>query len=65
MAPTLQTERLLLRPVAPDDVDDIHALHTDDEVMRHLSRERTRHEDVRDGTIPRMLAWERQDPAWG
>jgi RimJ/RimL family protein N-acetyltransferase len=65
VAPTLQTERLLLRPVAPGDVDDIHALHTDDDVMRYLSSERARREDVRDGTIPRMLAWERQDPAWG
>jgi RimJ/RimL family protein N-acetyltransferase len=61
----LETDRLLLRPVTSGDVDEIHALHTDDAVMRYLSRERARREDVRDGTIPRMLAWERQHPAWG
>ncbi|MBW0089098.1 GNAT family N-acetyltransferase [Pseudonocardia sp. KRD-184] len=65
MALHLRTERLVLRPVDAGDVDALHALHTDDEVMRYLSRERARREDVRDEVLPRMLAWERRDPAWG
>ena len=65
MALHLSTERLVLRPVDAGDVDALHALHTDDEVMRYLSRGRPQREDVRDGELPRMLAWERRDPAWG
>lgn len=65
MALRLETARLLLRPIDGGDVDAVHALHTDDDVMRYLSRERARREDVRTGTIPRMRAWAEQDPAWG
>lgn len=65
MALHLRTERLVLRPVDAGDVDALHALHTDDEVMRYLSRGRPQREDVRDEELPRMLAWERRDPAWG
>ncbi len=65
MALHRETDRLVLRPIDAGDVDDVHVLHTDDAVMRYLTRERARREDVRTGTIPRMLAWERQDPAWG
>ncbi len=65
MALHLATERLILRPVDAGDLDAVHALHTDDEVMRYLSRERARREDVRDTVFPAMLAWERRHPAWG
>lgn len=65
MALHLTTERLVLRPLDAGDVDALHALHTDDEVMRYLSRERTGREEVRREVLPRMLSWERSDPAWG
>jgi RimJ/RimL family protein N-acetyltransferase len=35
--PTLVTERLLLRPFRPSDIDDYAALNTDPEVLRYLS----------------------------
>jgi RimJ/RimL family protein N-acetyltransferase len=34
--PTLETERLRLRPLRPGDADDFIALHADPEVMHHL-----------------------------
>jgi RimJ/RimL family protein N-acetyltransferase len=34
--PTLTTERLRLRPLGDDDLDDYAALHADPEVMRHI-----------------------------
>jgi len=34
--PTLETERLWLRPLRAGDVDDYAALHADPEVMRHI-----------------------------
>ena len=61
----LRTDRLVLRPVDAGDLDDVHALHCDDAVMRYLSRARARREDVRDAVLPAMLAWERRHPAWG
>jgi RimJ/RimL family protein N-acetyltransferase len=61
----LRTDRLVLRPVDAGDLDDVHALHNDEAVMRYLSRERARREDVRDTVLPAMLAWERRHPAWG
>lgn len=36
MAPTLETPRLLLRPLAADDEDDLLALDSDAEVMRYV-----------------------------
>ncbi len=35
--PTLETERLLLRPLTKSDIDDYAALHEDPEVLRYLS----------------------------
>ena len=35
-APVLETTRLTLRPFAPEDVDELHALFTDADVRRHL-----------------------------
>jgi ribosomal-protein-alanine N-acetyltransferase len=41
---TLQTARLILRPLGEDDLDDLAALHADPDVVRHLTggRPRTR-----------------------
>ncbi|MDP9239840.1 MAG: GNAT family N-acetyltransferase [Actinomycetota bacterium] len=42
---TLQTERLLLRPFGPDDVDDVHAMRSRPDVVRYLYGDvLTRHE---------------------
>jgi RimJ/RimL family protein N-acetyltransferase len=35
--PTLETERLRLRPFRRGDIDDYAALHADPEVLRHLA----------------------------
>jgi RimJ/RimL family protein N-acetyltransferase len=45
-APTLTTERLVLRPLRQDDIDAFAALCADDEVMRWLG-----------GTMDRQTAW--------
>jgi RimJ/RimL family protein N-acetyltransferase len=37
--PTLQTERLILRKVQPEDLDDLHEIYSDPEVVRYVSCE--------------------------
>ncbi|MGW6928546.1 GNAT family N-acetyltransferase [Lentzea sp. NPDC054927] len=39
----METERLTLRPLGPSDVDELHALHADPEVMRYLDPEPVEH----------------------
>ncbi|MFH9607917.1 GNAT family N-acetyltransferase [Streptomyces sp. NPDC017448] len=56
MHPFLTTDRLLLRPVTPDDAPDLFALDNDPEVMRYINGGRpTSREDIRDRTLPRLL----------
>ena len=44
--PTLETERLLLRPLEQDDLDDVAAMLADPEVVRYLGQEPNRREDA-------------------
>ena len=53
----LETERLLLRPVTPDDADELIALHSDPEVMRYLGGV-DRPERVRDDLLPAWLEYQ-------
>lgn len=39
----METERLILRPLGQSDVDELHALHADPEVMRFLDPEPVEH----------------------
>jgi RimJ/RimL family protein N-acetyltransferase len=57
----LQTERLLLRRFAESDLDNLHDLDGDPEVMRFINGGRpVPHEVIRDETLPRLLrAYER------
>jgi RimJ/RimL family protein N-acetyltransferase len=62
----LETERLVLRRFAPDDVDDLHALNSDPEVMRYLTggipvpRAVTERE-----ILPRFLAYRERTDGYG
>ncbi|MFJ2023150.1 GNAT family N-acetyltransferase [Streptomyces sp. NPDC087897] len=56
MRPFLETARLVLRPVTPDDAADLFALDDDPEVMRYINGGRpASREDIRDRTLPRLL----------
>lgn len=48
----IETERMVLRPIGPDDVDDLVALHNDPAVMRYLGRCDETAEHVRDVLLP-------------
>ena len=53
----IDSERLRLRPVSPDDVDRLHALDADPEVMRYVSGgDPTRRDTVSDWIVPRSQA---------
>jgi RimJ/RimL family protein N-acetyltransferase len=54
----LETDRLLLRRLTPDDLDNLVELDSDPEVMRYLSGGRpTPREQLRDEALPRILAY--------
>lgn len=59
----LATDRLLLRKLVADDLDELVALDADPEVMRYISDgEPTPRADYVDSLLPRMLAWSADDP---
>ncbi|MFC7050717.1 GNAT family N-acetyltransferase [Emcibacter nanhaiensis] len=74
---TLETERLLLRPFRPEDIDFLDRLHGDMEVMRYtLGRLRSHEENVawlklvlglheRDGTGPYLIVRKEDDAPLG
>lgn len=53
----LRTERLELRPLTGDDLDDLAALNGDPEVMRHIPSGPSTREQVRDEVLPRLLSY--------
>lgn len=62
----LETERLVLRRFTDDDVENLHALDSDPEVMRFLNGGRpTPREAIRDEFLPHVLEWYRRFPAFG
>lgn len=46
IAPVLQTDRLMLRPHRPDDLDDCFAMMSDPQVMRHIKGPPPSREDI-------------------
>jgi RimJ/RimL family protein N-acetyltransferase len=57
----LETERLILRRLTPEDADDLAELNSDPEVMRYLGGVKPR-EQTLDEVLPRLLAdYERSD----
>ncbi|HET8657855.1 MAG TPA: GNAT family N-acetyltransferase [Micromonosporaceae bacterium] len=62
----LETERLLLRRLTGQDVDNVVALDADPEVMWHINGGRpTPREEVRDEVIPRMMAYYERYEGYG
>lgn len=62
----LETERLILRRFAPDDLDALVALDADPAVMRYINGGRpTTREDMRDDYLPHWLAYYERGDAWG
>ena len=59
----LSTDRLLLRPAAPSDVDDLRALDADPEVMRYLGSDGATSADLV-GTDGYWVAFERSSGAF-
>ncbi|WP_432984217.1 GNAT family N-acetyltransferase [Dactylosporangium sp. CA-233914] len=57
MSVHLQTERLQLRRITPDDLDALVELDSDPEVMRYLGGRPTSRERMRDEYLPRILAY--------
>ncbi|OLT10150.1 GNAT family N-acetyltransferase [Pseudonocardia sp. CNS-139] len=62
--PYLETARMVLRPLAATDLDDMAALHADPAVMRYLGRPATR-EEVRDERLPWYLGCAERHPGFG
>jgi RimJ/RimL family protein N-acetyltransferase len=61
----LETDRLVLRRLTTDDVDAVHALHSDSTVMRYLSTTCPTRDQVRDEVLPGYLDWHRRSETWG
>lgn len=62
----LQTERLLLRRITPDDVDDLVGLDADPAVMRYTTGGRpTPRAEIEDERLPRYLRYYEQHPGFG
>lgn len=51
----LETERLLLRPLSPDDLDVLAGMSSDAEVMRYLGAGRTLTLEETEGSLARMI----------
>ena len=59
----LRTDRLLLRKLAADDLDDLVALDTDPAVMHYINDGAPpSRQDYVETLLPRMLAWAADDP---
>jgi ribosomal-protein-alanine N-acetyltransferase len=66
MSPVLVTRRLVLRPFAAADYEDLHAMDCDDRVMRYLAtglRGRTREQTAQ--ALERMIAFAAVRPGYG
>jgi len=66
MTPALVTPRLVLRPFAAGDGDDLYAMDCDDRVMRYLAtglRGRTREQSAQ--ALERMIAFAAGKPGYG
>ena len=66
MTPSLVTKRLVLRPFAAADYEDLHAMDCDDRVMRYLAtglRGRTREQSAQ--ALDRMIAFAAGKPGYG
>jgi RimJ/RimL family protein N-acetyltransferase len=62
----LETPRLVLRRLTPDDLDAIEALDADPEVMRHINGGRpTSREELEADYLPAWLAYYDRGDAWG
>lgn len=61
----LDTARLRLRPLTDDDVDDVVALHTDPQVMRHLGPPAETAGHVRGVLLPRWRDLDARMPGFG
>ena len=61
----LETPRLRLGQLTPDDLDALFQLDQDPEVMRYLGGRSTPFEDVRDRALPAMLAFHAKGPDYG
>ena len=62
----LETDRLILRQLTPDDLDDIEALDADPAVMRYINGGRpTPREELRTDYLPFWLAYYERGDAWG
>jgi RimJ/RimL family protein N-acetyltransferase len=62
----LQTERLVLRRLTPQDIDDLFDLNNDPAVMRYLNggKPASREAIVKE-SLPRWMAWYRHGPEFG
>jgi ribosomal-protein-alanine N-acetyltransferase len=56
MSPIIETERLLIRPFVPDDLDDFYRLVTDPDVTRFTGDKGGSREEVRKGMEERIFA---------
>lgn len=56
MSDTLRTERLVLRPPRPDDLDALHAVFSDRDAMRYWSHEAHRSREATRRTLEEMMA---------
>jgi RimJ/RimL family protein N-acetyltransferase len=66
VSPYLETERLILRPLTADDLDNLVELDADPEVMRYISGGRpTPRELLRTRILPMMLACNQRHPGLG
>jgi len=62
----LETPRLILRQLTPDDLDDLVALDSDPAVMRYINGGRpTPREEMRDDYLPWWLAYYERGERWG
>jgi RimJ/RimL family protein N-acetyltransferase len=62
----LETDRLVLRQLTMDDLDDIEALDADPDVMRYINGGRpTPREELRTDYLPFWLAYYERGDAWG
>ncbi|MGW4468130.1 GNAT family N-acetyltransferase [Nonomuraea sp. NPDC004354] len=62
----LETERLILRRLTPDDLDNLVELDNDPDVMRFLNGGKpVAREEIRDVTLPRLLAYYERPGGFG